>query len=353
MEHSQMQTMAISLRPSGKLESWQIFVGIFVDGGATNHKAPGAIIWCRCKRESKIDVVVTPFRLRMAEKGVNIQNKVISFNDKAISDLGGATFGSIVGSETQAMLLIASDSGSRASLPSSSTPHNRVNVTDTSVTSINVSDLDKGHSSFLSRTSASGIAVPTQSSAGSFATATSQNAPPRFDVERARRKLLGSTSFQLQKDFEGTPFVVSEQAVKQGVEMLETLTRIMQQRGHKILDAHTWLGQIEQVQKKAAGGKTIIGLVGNTGAGKSSLLNAICDQERLVPTSCMRACTAVITELSYNHSRVNFRAEVDFVDAADWRRELGILHDEFVEGQASAAQDDAGYLLQISKSAHG
>ena len=37
----------------------------------------------------------------------------------------------------------------------------------------------------------------------------------------------------------------------------------------------------------------------------------------------MRACTAVITEISYNHSASHlYRAEVEFITSSDWEWEL-------------------------------
>lgn len=74
--------------------------------------------------------------------------------------------------------------------------------------------------------------------------------------------------------------------------------------------------------------RTIIGVVGSTGAGKSSIINSVFDEESLLPTSGMRACTAVITELSYNHSddpSSQYRAEVHFIEKEEWQAELAIL----------------------------
>ena len=36
----------------------------------------------------------------------------------------------------------------------------------------------------------------------------------------------------------------------------------------------------------------------------------------------MRACTAVVTELSYNYEDAAYRAEIEFISPADWRKEL-------------------------------
>ncbi len=42
--------------------------------------------------------------------------------------------------------------------------------------------------------------------------------------------------------------------------------------------------------------------MGSTGAGKSSVIDAVLDEEMLVPTNCMRACTGVVAEIGYNES---------------------------------------------------
>lgn len=67
--------------------------------------------------------------------------------------------------------------------------------------------------------------------------------------------------------------------------------------------------------------------MGNTGAGKSSVINSLLEEERLVPTNCMRACTAVVTEISYNYDpddAAKYQAEIEFIQPEDWEKELKV-----------------------------
>lgn len=100
-----------------------------------------------------------------------------------------------------------------------------------------------------------------------------------------------------------------------------------------------WLERIDKTQNHAIKNRTVVGVVGNTGAGKSSVINALLDEERLVPTNCMRACTAVITEISFNLEPIPYRATVEFVDPADWERELRILFDELLDGSGRISRE--------------
>ncbi|KAG6902445.1 hypothetical protein C0995_016624 [Termitomyces sp. Mi166 len=66
-----------------------------------------------------------------------------------------------------------------------------------------------------------------------------------------------------------------------------------------------------------------------TGSGKSTVINAILEglkerADEIVPTSSSRACTSVITEISYNDEN-DYRADIHFVTREEWMRELGIL----------------------------
>ncbi len=93
---------------------------------------------------------------------------------------------------------------------------------------------------------------------------------------------------------------------------------------------------IDTVKEKATPQAVTVGVVGSTGAGKSSIINSVLDEESLVPTNSMRACTAVITEIIYNHSDKEdekYRAEVHFICPDDWKKELQILLGDLRSGE--------------------
>lgn len=81
---------------------------------------------------------------------------------------------------------------------------------------------------------------------------------------------------------------------------------------------------------------------GATGAGKSSVINAVLDEERLVPTSGLRACTASATEISYNYSddpNELYRAEVEFISAEEWSRQLKAHLEDLIDGNGDISRD--------------
>ncbi|KAK0623158.1 hypothetical protein B0T14DRAFT_601784 [Immersiella caudata] len=83
---------------------------------------------------------------------------------------------------------------------------------------------------------------------------------------------------------------------------------------------------------------TIVGVVGSTGAGKSSVINTILGEEDLVPTSWMRACTAVVTELLYNDSE-DEEKKVLFVDLSNGENGQGSDATASIDNEAKIAYD--------------
>ena len=90
------------------------------------------------------------------------------------------------------------------------------------------------------------------------------------------------TSFQLQNVMSSAGLETIEAMVEAGVKYLDDLKEPIQSKSESSSMAVKWVEQIETLQKSAERVKTVIGVVGSTGAGKSSLLNAILDEERLV-----------------------------------------------------------------------
>lgn len=131
-----------------------------------------------------------------------------------------------------------------------------------------------------------------------------------------------------------------EKGVEKGVTILDRLRTIMTGQ-QAVKDSEQWLQTIENVQRQAVRTRTIIGVVGNTGAGKSSIVNALLDEERLLPTNCMRACTAVITEISYNYDSSSYLAQIEFIAAKDWQAELETLFKDLLDGNGNVSRDCA------------
>ncbi len=164
-------------------------------------------------------------------------------------------------------------------------------------------------------------------------------------------------TFQLQTLLKDAGPKMLESSVQQGVELLDQLKAPLVAKAANDPDAGQWIQQIgkaflgcclrlliyyaDDLRKQAVKTKTVIGVQGNTGSGKSSMLNAMLDEERLVPTNCMRACTAVVTEISYNYEEEPYRAQIEFISPADWEKELRTLFQDLLDGNGQVSRDCA------------
>jgi len=56
----------------------------------------------------------------------------------------------------------------------------------------------------------------------------------------------------------------------------------------------------------------------------------------------MRACTTVVTEISWNDSEDDsskYRAEIVFLQPEDWKKELSVLFDEVVDSEGKISHE--------------
>nr|XP_014344341.1 PREDICTED: nuclear GTPase SLIP-GC-like isoform X2 [Latimeria chalumnae] len=86
-----------------------------------------------------------------------------------------------------------------------------------------------------------------------------------------------------------------------------------------------WNSQLLNLEQQAVLPQTSIAVVGDTGAGKSSLLNALLEEEAVLPTSAMRACTSVVVQVSQNLENEHYEADVEFFTEEEWNKELETL----------------------------
>ena len=82
------------------------------------------------------------------------------------------------------------------------------------------------------------------------------------------------------------------------------------------------------------GAQVFIGVLGSTGSGKSSLLNALLDRS-VVPSSCFRACTSCVVEIRWNESAApaeKYSADIQYITQRQWVLELKILIRDVMNG---------------------
>ncbi|KAM4531754.1 nuclear GTPase SLIP-GC-like [Odontesthes bonariensis] len=76
--------------------------------------------------------------------------------------------------------------------------------------------------------------------------------------------------------------------------------------------------------------KEMVGVFGKTGAGKSSLINAVIGLEDLLPSGEVTACTSVMIKVEANVKNLNYEADIEFITEEEWEDELW-LHQQFVK----------------------
>lgn len=185
----------------------------------------------------------------------------------------------------------------------------------------------------------------------SFVTSRAQSTRPTVtsdrDIDVSDRKDVKpepNRGYQyLQELVSATAPEILEKGVQAGLQVLQSLKGPLEAAAPlNTTQAAQWLKSISQLESSARPTRTIVGVVGNTGAGKSSVISAVLDEERLLPTNCMRACTASPTEISFNYSEKPdelYRAEVEFITSDEWIKELQSLYTDLLDGNGEVSRE--------------
>nr|XP_046271395.1 nuclear GTPase SLIP-GC-like isoform X2 [Scatophagus argus] len=85
--------------------------------------------------------------------------------------------------------------------------------------------------------------------------------------------------------------------------------------------------------------REMVGVFGKTGAGKSSLINAIIGENNLLPSGSISACTTVVIKVEANMQSQKYEGEIEFIKKEEWKDELWSLFN-FLRDNAEQENDE-------------
>ncbi|KAK2833468.1 hypothetical protein Q5P01_017357 [Channa striata] len=91
--------------------------------------------------------------------------------------------------------------------------------------------------------------------------------------------------------------------------------------------------------------RELVGVFGKTGAGKSSLINAVIGLKNLLPSGSISACTTVMIKVEANTLNPKYEAEIEFIKKEEWEDELWY----HILGENANEERDEDYCDTVEK----
>ncbi|XP_039467609.1 nuclear GTPase SLIP-GC-like [Oreochromis aureus] len=95
--------------------------------------------------------------------------------------------------------------------------------------------------------------------------------------------------------------------------------------------------------------RELVGVFGKTGAGKSSLINAIIKEKNLLPSGSVNACTSVMTKVEANTRSSKYEAEIEFITKEEWKDELWSFRQFLDNNENQEKEGDDDYRDAVEK----
>ncbi|KAL3053752.1 hypothetical protein OYC64_006137 [Pagothenia borchgrevinki] len=86
--------------------------------------------------------------------------------------------------------------------------------------------------------------------------------------------------------------------------------------------------------------REVVGVFGKTGAGKSSLINAVIGVKNLLPSGSISACTSVMIKVEANMRNSKYEAEIEFITKEEWKEELWTLFNFLGDNENQEKDED-------------
>ncbi|XP_022608137.1 nuclear GTPase SLIP-GC-like [Seriola dumerili] len=86
--------------------------------------------------------------------------------------------------------------------------------------------------------------------------------------------------------------------------------------------------------------RELVGVFGKTGAGKSSLINAVIGVKNLLPSGSVSACTSVMIKVEANKNNSKYEADIEFITREEWKDELWSVYHVLRDADQEKEDDD-------------
>uniref|UniRef100_UPI003AAF7544 nuclear GTPase SLIP-GC-like n=1 Tax=Centroberyx gerrardi TaxID=166262 RepID=UPI003AAF7544 len=169
---------------------------------------------------------------------------------------------------------------------------------------------------------------------------TSNFSPPPVAVKGKRKSESSKQEATLSKRHRGSVSGTSSEE-KILAEMKEIMKRVHDKMNNQVnTKVNAFLK--EELDDLESDKKQLVGVIGKTGDGKSSLINAIIGEEDLLPSGSGSACTSVMIKVEANMSDSKYMAEIEFITKEEWKDELSSLSKKYFPGDNVNEENEDG-----------